>query len=256
MQKPVLHNLSSINPSKIGENREPATPSQPVIAGGVETVVAKRSEFKGLIAGMLLGDGCLSLSGGKNAFVRIQHSIKQADYLIYKAQLLESLTNVNIYDIKPSKRTPYSGIACKTRRHPLYTRIYEIVYRNSKKTISKTWLSWLNEHGLALWYMDDGSLLKRYTYNKSDKRRICSRIVRLNTCGFSLDENQLLIDFMRERFGIEFKLLRNGKYWLIRLGAKEANKFFDIIRPYIVPCMKYKIDMQYQQPNEGRSIKE
>lgn len=250
--------LSSINPSKIGEHPSGTIPSQPADAGGVETVAVERSEFKGILAGMILGDGCLSLSGGKNAFLRIQHTESQKDYLDYKAEILRQLTNVTSYTIKPSGvRNPNTQYACKTKRHPLFTRMYEIVYINKSKEVNLTWLSWLNEHGLAIWYMDDGSLVKNYSCNKSGKKRIYSRVVYLNTCSFSLKQNQLIQKFLKDKFGLVFNIkltsIKTGYYRLVA-GAKTANKLFEIIRPYIVPCMEYKLDMQYQQqPYEGHS---
>lgn len=251
--------LFSINPSKFGGTPIGTIPSQPADeAVGVETVAVERSEFKGIIAGMILGDGCLSFSGGKNAFLRIQHGEKQKEYLDYKVKILKQLTNVTTYTIKPSgKNNPYTQYACKTRRHPLYTRLRNIIYPKGKKEVSMTWLSWLNEQGLALWYMDDGSLVKRCSYDKIGARRIYGRLISLHTCSFSFEQNQLLQAFLVERFGLEFNIKLHSKktgYYKLAAGAKTANKLFEIIEPYIVPCLKYKLDMQYQQqPYEGRS---
>jgi hypothetical protein len=196
---------------------------------------------------MMLGDGCLSLSGGKNAFIRIQHSEKQKEYLESKANLLRELTDVNVYEIKPSgKKNPNTNYACKTRRHPLYTRTREIVYKEKRKTVTSTWLNWLDERGLAIWFMDDGSLTKSYRTNKSGNRVIYRRECLFATCSFTLSENQLLVDYLLERFGLQSRILMKGKYPHIKIMTESANLMFDLIRPYIVPCMDYKLDMEYQ----------
>lgn len=216
-------------------------------------MVVGRSEFKGLLAGMLLGDGCLSLGGGRNAYMSIWQKAAHEEYLRHKAGLLEEFTAVTVYPAsgKTTKGT-YPGVVCKTRRHPLYTRLHQIAYPGGKKTVTTTWLSWLSAQGLALWYMDDGSLNKRWSHNKSGRYRIASRTIALNSCGYSLDENRLLRDFIQDRFGVQMKVRPNGPYYRLMCGAREGNRFLAIIRPYLVPCMAYKFDMQYQQPNEGR----
>jgi hypothetical protein len=256
----VQLNRVSINPSKIGEHPETnrTIPSQPVNAGGVETVVASRAEFKGIIAGMMLGDGHIdNRKESKNSRLKIQHGIKQEGYLLYKAALLEQLTAVNIYRLPPrGKKNPNWNVVCQTRVHPLYTRARKIIYHNGIKSVTPTWLNWLDERGLAIWYMDDGSLMKRRTRNKSGRLRIYARTIRLNTCGFTLEENQLLQKYLKEKFDLSFRLIcMSKKYWALGAGAAIANKLFEIIRPYIVPCMEYKVDMEYEkQPYEGHII--
>lgn len=245
--------MSSINLAKIGEKRETSTPSQyfaELSKKGVETVIANTGELKGLLAGMLLGDSCLTMSmkttnpnSKANAYMRIQHSNKQRDYLLYKANILEQLTAVKVTEIGGK----YPGVACSTRCIPFYTRMYKIIYPNGKKTVNKTWVNWLTPQGLALWYMDDGSLNKSYSVNKSGRRRIYRREIYLHTCSFSLEENQMLVNMIYEKFGIRFRVFRNGKYYRLQIGAIEANKFIEIVKPYIIPTMQYKINMEYDE---------
>lgn len=228
-------------------NPEPTNPGCG-LGGGVETVVATRSEIKGVIAGMVLGDGCVFFpKAGKNAYLRIQHGERQRDYLLYKATLLQELTGVTVTEIGGK----YPGLALRTASHPLFTRLRRLAYPTGTKTVSKTWLTWLTPQGLAIWYMDDGSISKQFSVNKSGRRRISRREVCLATCGFSYSDHKLLVEFIKERFGLEAKIKRDGRYFRLRFGAVEANKLFDIIRPYVIPSLAYKLDMQYEpkQPN-------
>ena len=225
--------------------------------GGVETVTVQKSELKSIIAGMMLGDGGLFiLKHGKNAVLKIQHSIKQEPYLLHKAALLAGLTSIRVNLIAPKgKKNPNWNIALATKAHPFYTRVHKLVYPGGKKTVNKTWLSWLDERGLALWYMDDGTLMKSYSHNKSGRWRIKSRHIKLCTCGFTLEENELLKEFLQERFDLKFFIVRSGKYYNLGASPREANKLFEIIRPYIVPCMEYKLNMEYEQSNEGHLVR-
>jgi len=213
-------------------------------------VVVKRSEFKGILAGMLLGDaGLRQAEGRRNASLSIQHGARQREYLLHKVTFLRGLTSVRVNEVGGK----YPGVVCSTLTHPLYTRLRRLAYRERHKRVARTWLNWLTPHGLAIWYMDDGGITKQYSVNKSGRRRIFARQVLIATCSFSLEECMTLIEFVKERFGVEFKIKRDGKYFRLRLGALGAPKFFDIIRPYVVPSMMYKLDMSYEQarPNEG-----
>lgn len=236
------NDLSSINFSKIGENPKRAIPSQPAKAGGVETVATNRSELKGILAGMVLGDSTIALpKEGINAYMRIQHGLKAAEYLRYKAEILKQLTDVTVGDVGGK----YPGIYARTKNHPLYTRLRQMVYPEGKKTVTKTWLNWLTPQGLAIWYMDDGGLVKSYSTNKSGRRRIYRRQLFLHTCSFSLEENELLVSYIEKAFDIKFRIKKDGKYYRLFMGAVEASRFLEIVKPYIVPCMEYKTDMEY-----------
>lgn len=204
-----------------------------------------RSKLKGLLAGMVLGDSTIALpKQGKNAYMRIQHGLKAFEYLEHKAKMLRELTDVTVGTVSGK----YPGVYVRTKTHPLYTRLRKLAYPNGKKKVVKTWLNWLNAEGLAIWYMDDGCLIKSYSRNKSGRRRIYRREVFLNTCSFSLEENELLVEFIRERFGVNFRIRSYGGYNRLQIGAIEANKFLEIVAPYIVPSMEYKLNMEYERP--------
>jgi hypothetical protein len=204
-----------------------------------------RSELKGILAGMVLGDSTVAASTNpKNAYMRIQHGLRAAEYLRYKANILRELTDVTVGDVGGK----YPGIYARTKNHPIYGRLRELAYPGSKKTVSRTWANWLTVQGLAIWYMDDGCLSKSYSVNKGGRRRIYRRQIFLNTCSFTLEENLILVELIKERFGITFRAKRFGKYCRLFIGATEANPFIKLVRPYIVPCMEYKLDMEYERP--------
>ncbi|WML54319.1 hypothetical protein RCG17_06640 [Neobacillus sp. PS3-12] len=206
--------------------------------------------FKGILSGMLLGDGSLSYGGGANAFLRIQHSEKQLDYLLYKSKLIEPMFKFHIAEIKPSgPKNPNTNYSLKTHRDKFLTKIIKIVYPKGKKKVTTEWLNWLTVEGLALWYMDDGCLVKSYSYNKSGIWRIYRRVCEFSTQGFTLEENQLLIKFLKEKFDLDCKVKKTtmkkyGTYYKIKVMTPSANKMFEMIKPYIIPGMEYKINME------------
>ena len=220
-------------------------------AGGV-TTVNNTKRIKGIVMGMTLGDGHLMIAKkGINACMRITHTEKQREYLEHKKALLEELTSVAVSEKPPRlPKHPNIEIMLTSRNHPLYTRTHKILYGTGTKRLTPVALSWLTPEGIALWYMDDGSLTKSYRTGSTGARFIANRTLWLNTCGFTLEEQQLIIDFFKKVHDIEFKLqaktkIKGKQYYSLRTNAGNANKFIELVKPYIVPSMQYKIDMEY-----------
>ena len=76
--------------------------------------------------------------------------------------------------------------------------------------------------------MDDGS----YHRDKIDISTYC----------FSLDEIQFLQECIKDMFKIESKFYRDrDKGYRMYFSKRETGKVIDIIRPHIIPSMRYKI---------------
>jgi hypothetical protein len=87
--------------------------------------------------------------------------------------------------------------------------------------------------------MDDGS--------KSFKRRngrIHAVEVTLNTY-LSKEENEVIIGYFKDMWGVNWGLNKSKGRFRLRMGTQEAQKFFDLIRPYIIESMMYKVDLQF-----------
>lgn len=84
---------------------------------------------------------------------------------------------------------------------------------------------------LAVFHQDDGE------YD------VFSNQVILNTCDFSIDENERMarrfVELLRAPVRVKIK---RQKYPRLALSSKATDEFIKIIRPYIHPTMQYKID--------------
>lgn len=177
-----------------------------------------------VIIGSLLGDGYLRIIlGRQNAFLEINHSIKQKEYVDWKYEVLKDITVGEPKERKIDNiRTAYRFY---TKQHPELTKLYDQFYQNRKKIIPNN-LD-LTELSLAVWFMDDGSKCR-----KSD--------VYLNTQQFDLiDQNKLLR--IINKFGLEARLNKDKKYNRIRFIKSSLKKFEGLIEKHIIPSMKYKL---------------
>ena len=181
---------------------------------------------KFVIIGSILGDGYLRIiKGRKDAFLEINHSFKAKDYVDWKYKVLE-----NIVKSKPKSRKEKEGrIAYRffTRQHPELTDLLEMFYKNGKKIIP-TRIK-INPIILAVWYMDDGSKCRN-----SD--------VYLNTQQFDIEDQKKMLKALRE-LGLKARLNKDKKYYRIRFLKSSLPRFRGLISKYIIPSMKYKIEL-------------
>lgn len=196
--------------------------------------VSSKLQVRGVLCGMLLGD-----AGKCKNNLSIQHSTKQIEYAHFKKQLLERITRKVVNTRQWITKEGYGLIRIEPRLVPLTRVMVKRCYRNNTKTITREFLEHLTLQGIAIWFMDDGS--------KSFKRRggrIHAVEVTLNTY-LPREENEIIISYFKERWGIQWGLNKSKGTYRLRMGTHEARKFFNLIKPFIVDSMKYKIDLQF-----------
>jgi hypothetical protein len=191
-------------------------------------------ELRGAIIGMVLGDGSLPMDGRSvNAHMDFAHSIKQREYAVWKAGLLENLTSVRITDgVSHCKGKEYPKVRVLSKTHPLYTHLWKRFYHNGRKTIDHFLMNCLTPLGLSIWYQDDGHLKNHENYLTP----------MLETNNFNVSEHEIMTKCLADKFHLEFRTNHlNAQYLMLRLRRKDRERFFDIIREYIHPTMNYKI---------------
>ena len=196
---------------------------------------------KGILIGMIIGDGYLSQRKDKRwnytqNSIQISHCIKQKEYLEHKSELLLSIFGGKKPNVNEFNNNGYPG--CRMMKTHKYFRVlYKLLYPNKNKVISRNVLNYLNPQGIALWYMDDGNLV-----TKRRNGKIHAYELRINTY-LSYEENKVITDYFSEVWDINFTIVKDKGKTKIRCGTREARKFISIIKPFIIPCMQYKIDI-------------
>ena len=182
------------------------------------------------LLGMCIGDGHITSKGS----LRIRHSDKQREYAFAKAQRISEIIGRGEINVSPYN---YNGFPCWqfSVGNQYFRIVRKWLYPNNTKIISRNYLDKLNDEAIAYWYMDDGSL--------SAKRRkglIHSHELTISTC-CSLEEVITIIDYFKEKWGVKFSKRKMKNHFSIRCGKQEAMKFIEIVKPFIIESMKYKI---------------
>ncbi len=189
---------------------------------------------------MILGDGYID----NDNYLSIQHGCKQLEYLQHKKDLLES------NELKVSKTYNVSRKYCAERfncRMPEVLKHYKHhFYPNGNKTITRHLLNQLDKQGLAIWYMDDGCCVKQYKRGYGNGRHL-----RLCTNCFNLEEHQIMQNYFEVVWDIKVtvqpcKRRNKNLSYCLRITGDNARKFIELVKPYIIDSMKYKIDFEYK----------
>lgn len=191
---------------------------------------------KDIAFGTLLGDGYLRPTNGNSEkpsySLALCHGEKQLDYLKWKFNEFENFVTTKEFLIN---RRSFKGNAptysFSTISHPFLNEAHRICYSNNgKKDITSEWLEYLSPLSLAVWYLDDGSLNKRY------------HTIVLCTNSFSKNGQLLAINYLKNRFNLEAKLeARRNNQTVIRINASQSRKFMNIVSPFVPSCMYYKL---------------
>ena len=229
-----------VKPLKNGESPSGIIPCQ-TATGGVESMTRQRIDLSdpknliGVIGWMVIGDGSLALNGRqKNAYFQLVHSEECEDYIRMKEAILSQVSGVRVKKYWHSRSGKYFWQLI-TQCHPVYTQLRQGIYLNKRKTITPHSVKTLNEAALAILYQDDG----RFNMGKS--------VISINKPLFSVPELELLSKEIVDKFGIIFRVrrsctLKDGTIGHeLGLRYSDKDKFFDLIKPYIVPSMRYKV---------------
>lgn len=186
---------------------------------------------------MVLGDGCLEMNRSGNCRLSVTHATIHEDYLYWKASMIDQVTS---WTINPQKGTGFSSggdyLRLRTSVHPWFTKVHDRFYAPlGRKSIDPHALKLLSPLGLAILYQDDGSY-----YYSSD----AGHNVLIHKLCFSKFELEALSKVLVDRFGVIFRVNRDKSHGLgyrLRMRAKDRERFFNLIDPYVVPSMLYKV---------------
>ena len=185
---------------------------------------------RAVIIGSILGDGCLCDNWSKtNSRLIISHSIDQKEYIEWKYEILKQwiLTEPRYYDKNRS-------LTIRTISHPELTKLRDIFYVDGIKVIPNTISELIkNPLTLAVWFMDDGNVIKR-----------AGKLLgfHINTQSFTENENKILVNELKKYYGFDSILEKNhNKYRLCISREKSRVIFADIVKPYIHESLLYKL---------------
>lgn len=193
-----------------------------------KTILLSNTEHQVLL-GTLLGDASLSTNPLGKVYGSFNHCIEQKEWALTKYEYLKNIcSQPRIYNKHDDRliNPDYQQVCCVIRSFKeLKTDYYDKLYNKEKKHIDKDLLYTIEPLGLATWYMDDGC-------NEKSGYLLC-------TNSFSLEDLLIIKNMFKNKYNIEINVRSNNT---IYIPAKYKLTFKNLIEPYIIPSMRYKID--------------
>ena len=181
-----------------------------------------------IILGGILGDGSLKLHANyKNARYSFRHSAKQKNYFFWKAKELKEIAGKQSTWVQGKEKSDGWGdekLRFQSIALPALTNIYNLTHKGGKLKVRRRWLNMLNPLSLAIWWLDDGSLI-----SNSRKGVLC-------TDGFTAEDVKVLHQYLKKVWQIETSIHEvghRGQYRLHIRSTEQLKKLLEIILPHI-----------------------
>lgn len=191
--------------------------------------------LKSILIGLSLGDLCVEKQkGGANARLRFEQSTAHEGYLLHLYNLFQGfcMQTPKSYVRQPDKRTGkiYSRILFHTYSLPCFNYYHNLFYPAGIKLVPSDIYDLLTPLGLAYWICDDGTISQ-------------DGAVVLYTNSFSVDEVNLLVSVLTNKFNLNCTLnLNQGKY-VIRISGKSLSDLQNLLKNIMPPMMLHKIGL-------------
>lgn len=188
-----------------------------------------------VLYGSVLGDDCLySFETSNYASLMVYHAISQEEYAKLKLNIWQPFVRYNFLK-RHTRKDGSVRVGFTTGGHPEFYEMWKKVYIDRIKVVDLEHLKKLTPISLAFWFMDDGSRCKHGGLS-------------LHTNAFRLDEIQLICQWFYDELKIicwpQLKVKKSEKdenQYIVFFSNKTSEKFAQIILPWILDSMKYKL---------------
>lgn len=203
------------------------------------------SELRGFLTGLIIGDGFIDYGTTKRSF-KIKSIHEEFIQQIYDE--IDSCMNFKAA-IKYHEAQIRDGVHHKPYweyiiySHPYFAKKYHHFYDDHRKRIiSSQAIGWLNDYGLANWYMSDGYVC----LVGKEKGDIYNRRVEFCTDRYDLSTVERLSRMLVRRFQLDNGVIKRGNRYRLRIRTNSYTHFINLIEPYMVKSMEYKMYLGYQ----------
>ena len=197
--------------------------------------ITDKKELMKLCSFIVMGDGGVYKRKDSKNYKFIMNMLEQnSDYIQYCKDILENITNVNIYQRKDYNTDNYNRKAqlrMESSNHPFFTTLHDRIYTGKYKGLDPHAFKLFDWECLAILFMCDGCGCYKNGYKEYS----------LNLKRLSYGDQLFLKNQLKEKLNLEWNINKQNQYYYLRLRKKDYITFEQNILPYILPSFKYKI---------------
>nr|QWC53727.1 LAGLIDADG homing endonuclease [Rhizoctonia solani] len=189
-------------------------------------------ELTGILVGLFLGDLYVQKRKPQwNPTLKFKQGIINSQYLMHLYGLFQSYcpSAPKVHVGAPNKITGKinSYIAFHSYSLSCFNELYDLFYPNGKKVVPQNIGDLLTPSGLCYWICDDG-------YWDDNATFLC-------TNAFSLEEVNLLVKVLADKFNLKCSILRQKNGYVIRISSYSMPHLHTLVGSIIPPMMQYKV---------------
>lgn len=197
-----------------------------------------------LLIGSLLGDGHMAATSATSARFNESHCADQEEYLLWKSSVLGVYVSSITATRKANKTSggTYHGKAFTTHSCTQLRPYYDLFYPapDRKRVFPWNLPKEMTPLVLAVWYMDDGGLANRYHPR-----------IAFGLSDLSLDRAMRAL----RKLGLKATLTGDTSQDMMIGFPGQSDKFFDLIRPHVPPCMARKLPVESERRELDRNAR-
>lgn len=190
-----------------------------------------------IIFGSLLGDGYAEKrNSGTGTRICFYQEHSHVEYSFYLHSFLSQLGYCNVKEPTINTRLGIGGKVRKVVRFRTWTYtsfnwIHDLWYVNGVKKIPSCISEYLTPMALAIWIMDDGGKV--------------GDALKFSTNSYTYSDCLVLVNALNTNFKIKSSIQKAGadNQYIIYVWKESMPSLREIVRPYIIPGMKYKVGM-------------
>jgi recombination protein RecA len=195
--------------------------------GSSRSALGLSQKQQAVLAGTLLGDGCL-VRHGRNCRLFIKQKAAHRSLVEFKYEVFRDFVSMRIHEFDQrlgAKRYPCMQFV--TRTNALFNEWRDRFYRDGRKVVPIDVARLLSPLAMAVWFMDDGA---------ADFAGAT-----LQTHNFMPEEVDVLADAVRERFDLAVSSRANRGKRILYVKAAEMDRLREVVEPYLLPEFTYKL---------------
>jgi len=197
-----------------------------------------------LLIGSLLGDGHMAATSATSARFNESHCADQEEYLLWKSSVLGVYVSSTTATRKANKTSggTYHGKLFTTHSCTQLRPYYDLFYPAPERVRVFPWSlpKEMTPLVLAVWYMDDGNLANRYHPR-----------IAFGLSDLSLDRAMRAL----RKLGLKATLTGDTSQDMAIHFPGQSDKFFDLIRPHVPPCMARKLPVESERRELDRNAR-
>lgn len=188
-----------------------------------------------VLVGLLLGDGHLEHSPSTpRARLKVEQREAAREYVewlhgIFRKWVLGPVKKKETF--LHSTQRSYGKYWFTTVAHEALLPYREFFYSSTgKKRVPRNIAEMLTPRGLAVWFMDDGSVKSHQSLGRI-----------FNTHGFVPEDVHLLCQVLQEKFSLQAQPRVQSDGIQIYISGRSARILQALLEPHVVPMMRYKL---------------